>query len=157
MNSRRPRWFPALFIVLMLLVGALHVGPLLAIAKHLRARGQAFVFSYESYRNDLTYLTLAREAYDGFSPSSDPASDATHPTLRNPIPPFLFAVFLFLTRGAVVRAYLIALFAFSQINFLLFYWLGVRLFKSRAWAILFALVAVLTPIGLRILNFHGTA
>lgn len=159
MNSTKHFWFPALFVCLMLLVGALYVGPLVTIAQHLRRAGQSFVFSYESYRNDLTYLTRAREVYDGHAPSSDPFSDgAGQPTLRNPIPSVLFAGFLLLTRGDTFRAYLAALFVFSQVSFFLFYLLGLRLFGgSRRWALFFALVGVLTPIALRILNFSGTA
>ncbi|GEM_PF-774424 len=150
-------FFPVMLVMLSLIVGLLHVGPLLAIAKHLDVQGQPFVFSYENYRNDLTYLTRAREIYDGHSPSSDPFSDQSPPTMRNPIPSVILAAFLSLTGGKVFPAYVAVLFVFSQLNFILFYLVGKRLFHSRLWAVTFALIAVLTPISLRILNFYGTA
>lgn len=147
----------AILVLASLLVGLLHIGPLLAISKHLAAQGQPFVFSYENYRNDLTYLTRAREVYDGHLPSSDPFADQSPPTLRNPIPSIILAVFLIPAGGNIFSAYLAALFVFSQLNFILFYLAGKRLFHSNLWAVAFALIAVLTPISLRILNFYGTA
>lgn len=146
-----------LLTLLSLLVGLLHIGPLWAISKHLASQGQPFVFSYENYRNDLTYLTRAREVYDGHWPSSDPFSDQSPPTLRNPIPSIILAAFFIPAGGKVFPAYLAALFIFSQINFVLFYLVGKRLFHSNLWALTFALIAALTPISLRIFNFHGTA
>lgn len=149
--------FPLILIGLSLLVGALYLGPLLAIQKHLRESGQPFVLSFESYRNDVAYLTWAREIYDGHFPPSDPFSDAAGPMLQNPIPSLLLAGTIALAWGSVVAGYFLAVFIFSQINFLLFYWLGARLLKSRVWAISVALIAVVTRITLRILNFDGTA
>jgi hypothetical protein len=150
-------FFSVMLIILSLLVGLLHVGPLLAIATHLATQGQPFVFSYENYRNDLTYLTRAREVYDGHSPSSDPFSDQSPPTMRNPIPSVIFGAFLRVTGGKIFPAYIAVLFLFSQVNFILFYLVGKKLFYSNLWAVTFALIAVLTPISLRILNFYGTA
>lgn len=151
--------FATAVAILSLLVGVLHVVPPLAIARHLAAAGMPFVFAFESYRNDLAYLTWAREIYDGHFPPRDPFSDpaSARPMIQNPLPASILAGFLALTGGNAVRAYLWALFAFSQVNFLVFFWLGRRLFGSRVWALSFALIAALTPIALRILNFDGTA
>ena len=156
-NAERIAGSAAILTIVSLLIGLLHVGPLLAIAKYLDAQGQPFVFSYENYRNDLTYLARAREVYDGHLPSSDPFADNSSPTLRNPIPSLLLAAFLIPVGGKIFPAYLAALFLFSQLNFILFYLVSKRLFHSSLWAIAFALIAALTPISLRILNFHGTA
>ena len=142
--------------VASLLVGLLHIGPLLAIAKHLERQGQPFVFSYENYRNDLTYLTRGREVYDGHWPSSDPFADESRPTLRNPIPSVILAGALALTAGNVFRAYLLLLLVFFPINFLLFYVLVRKLVGSNLWALAVSLAATLTPLALRILNFYGT-
>lgn len=147
----------AAVILSSLLVGALYVAPPLLIAGHLRSEGAPYVLSLENSRNDLAYLTWAREIYDGHFPPRDPFSDAGQPIIQNPIPSTILAGFLALAGGKVVPAYLLALFLFSQINFLMFYWLGRRLTGSALWALCFALVAVLTPISLRILNFDGTA
>lgn len=142
---------------LSLLVGLLYVGPPLAIARHLRAAGQPYVLSLGSSRNDLAYLTWAREISDGRFPPRDPFSDTERAMMLNFIPAAILAGFLWLAGGAVVPAYLAALFVFSQVNFLMFWLLGRHLFGSRAWAAAFALIAVLTPIALRILNFDSTA
>ncbi|RJQ36779.1 GtrA family protein [Candidatus Parcubacteria bacterium] len=150
--------FPMLVAACSLIVGLLHVGPLWAIAEYLETNdGQPFVFSYENYRNDLTYLARAREVYDGHSPSSDPFADDSPTTLRNPIPSLVFAAFLVPAEGKIYPAYLAALFVFSQVNFLLFFLVGKKLFHRNLWALAFALVAALTPIPLRMLNFYGTA
>lgn len=150
-------WYPIVFITLMLLTGVAYVGPLLAIEYNLNKNGQPLVFSYENYRNDLTYLTRAREVYDGYAPSHDPFFGENRPTPRNPAPSVILAGFIHSANGNMVNAYKLALFVFSQINFLLLYFLGLRLFGRRRWALFFAVVGILTPISLRILNFHGTA
>ncbi len=153
----RPTVLAALVAFSSLLVGALYVAPPLLIAGHLRSEGAPYVLSLENSRNDLAYLTWAREIYDGRFPPEDPFSDTSPPIIQNPVPSAILAGFLALAGGKVVPAYLLALFVFSQINFLMFYWLGRRLTGSALLAICFALVAVLTPISLRILNFDGTA
>lgn len=150
-------FFPALLVSLALAVGLAHVLPLLLIADAERKQGSAFVLSYENYRNDLTYLARAREVYDGHSPYSDPSLGSALPNPRNPIPSVLLAVFIALAGGNVVAGYMLALFALSQAIFSLCYALGAVLFGERSWAVAFALVASITPLIIRILNFHGTA
>lgn len=157
MQSIAKFWYPVVFIAVMLLVGFAYVGPLLAIEYNLNKKSQPLVFSYENYRNDLTYLTRAREVYDGHAPAHDPFFDENRPTPRNPAPPVILTGFIYSANGNVVNGYKLALFVFSQINFLLFYFLGLRLFGRRRWALFFAVVGILTPISLRIFNFHGTA
>lgn len=142
---------------LSILVGILYLVPPLAIRAHLARSGQPFVLSFESYRNDLTYLAWAREIYDGHFPPRDPFSDVERPIVQNPLPSLILAGFLAVSRGNAPAAYLTAVFIFSQMNFLLAYWLFYRLSRSHLLAILAALVMVLTPIALRILNFDGTA
>ena len=153
----RPTVLTALVIFSSLLVGALYVAPPLVIAGHLRSHGAPYILSLENSRNDLAYLTWAREIYDGHFPPDDPFSEKSPPIIQNPVPSAILAGFLALAGGRIVPAYLLALFIFSQINFLMFYWLGRRLTGSALLALCFALVAVLTPISLRILNFDGTA
>ncbi len=138
-----------------LLVGFLYIAPPLIIASHLRALGQPFVLTYSVHRDELFYMGRAREIYDGHFPPSDLFFDEQNPTPLNPIPSLIMATLLALAGGNANVAYLIAIFLFPAIIFLLFYWLGTKLFDSFAWAIFFAYVGVLTPIALRILNFDG--
>ena len=152
-NARRA----VLIFSLASVVGFLHIAPPLLIAYHRAASGEPFVFGVESYRNDLGYLARAREIYDGRFPPSDLFSDQPRPTIQNPLPSSIMAAFLAVAGGRIVPAYLLALFVFSQLNFLAFYLLGRALFASPAAAILFALIGALTPIPFRIFNFDGTA
>lgn len=156
-DAKRTYAFPLALTLLTLSVGILYILPPLIIQKHLRSIGQPFVFGFESHRNDLAYLTWAREIYDGHFPPSDPFSDTSRPVFQNPVPSLLLAGFLFASSGNISQAYLWAVFVFSQINFLLFYLLGQKLFRSRVWSVCFAVIGILTPIALRILNFDSTA
>lgn len=138
-----------------LLVGLLYIAPPLIITQHLRLAGQPLVLNYNIHRDELFYMSRAREIYDGRWPPSDPHFNEQTPTVLNPLPSLIMASFLAVFRGNATSAYLAAVFVFSAILFLLFYWLGKIIFKSFSWAILFAYVGILTPIALRILNFDG--
>lgn len=150
-------WFPIVLALLTLLVGVLYVVPFLEIRRRVHAVGQPFVLTIEGHRNDLQYIARAREIYDGHVPPTDLSQDSEAPAPINLLPSVLFAAFIYLAGGSINVAFVAAAFSFSMVNFLLFYYLGRKLFPSRAWAVLFALVGILTPIALRIMNFDGTA
>lgn len=138
-----------------LLVGFLYIAPPLIIAGHLRALGQPFVLNYTVHRDELFYMGRAREIYDGHFPPADLFFDEQGSTPLNPLPSLVIAALLAITGGNANAAYLAAIFIFPALIFLLFYWLGTKIFGSFAWAIFFAYVGTLTPIALRILNFNG--
>lgn len=148
-------WFRIFLVASAIIVGMLHIGPPLAIRAHLAERGQPFVLDAEANRDTLFYAGRAREIYDGHYPPTDLHFPEQLPTVLNPLPSLTFAGIIALSGGNVTTAYLIALFLFSGIGFLLFYYLGRILFTSRMWALFFAYVAILTPIAFRILNFNG--
>lgn len=138
-----------------LLVGLLYITPPLIVASHLAKIDSPFVLNFEIYRDELFYLARAREVYDGYFPPTDPYFDEQLPTIQNPLPSLILAGFIAVTGGNINAAYLLAQFVFAPLIFILFYWLGRLLFDSRIWTIFFAYAGVLTPIALRILNFHG--
>ncbi len=138
-----------------ILVGLLYVLPQLVVAKHLSNEGRYFALNFEVYRDELFYLTRAREVYDGHFPPLDPYFDEQNPNIQNPLPSGILAVLFTVFGGDPVRTFLTAEFIFSGIIFLLLYILGKQLFQSPLWAISFAYITILTPMALRILNFHG--
>ncbi|TSC89687.1 MAG: hypothetical protein G01um10143_177 [Parcubacteria group bacterium Gr01-1014_3] len=147
--------FNIFLVASAILVGLLYIAPPLIVKYHLQKDGRVFALNYEVYRDELFYLSRAREIYDGHFPPSDLHFDEQRPTVQNPIPSLILAGMIALTGGNIHTSYLIAQFVFTPIIFLLFYWLGTLLFKESHWAILFAFVGVLTPIAMRILNFNG--
>lgn len=142
-------------LVSALLVGILYIAPPLLVRYHLEKDGRVFALNYEVYRDELLYLSRAREVYDGHFPPSDLHFDEQPPTVQNPLPSLLMAGFMKLYNGNPTKAFLLAQFVFPAIIFLLFYLLGKTLFESNLWAFFLAYAGVLTPIALRILNFHG--
>ncbi len=142
-------------VISAILIGSLYITPPLIIKYRLQKEGKVFALNYEIYRDELLYLSRAREIYDGHFPPSDLHFDEQRPTVQNPIPSLILAGMIALASGNVQVGYLIAQFIFTPMIFLIFYWLGKNLFESTTWAILFAYVGILTPIALRILNFHG--
>lgn len=145
----------AIIIVSAVLVGILYISPPLLINYHLSQQGKPWLLNYEVHRDELIYMARAREVYDGHFPYSDSHFAQAQPTITNPLPSLIIAAFLWVAGGNSDYAYLVAIFVFSIIIFLLFYWLGKILFQSFSWALLFAYVGILTPIALRILNFDG--
>ncbi len=138
-----------------LLVGFLYILPPLFVKAHLEKSGQVFALNFDVYRDELFYLSRAREIYDGHFPPSDLYYNGKKPTVQNPLPSLILAGLIYLWKGNIVIAYLTAQFIFTPIIFLLLYILGKQLFQSPLWAIAFAYITVLTPMALRVLNFHG--
>lgn len=138
-----------------LLIGVLYILPPLFVKYHLEKNGGVFVLNFETYRDEIFYLTRAHEVYDGHFPPTDPFMDSGLKNVQNPLPSLIMAAFIWIGGGDPTLAYLIAQFVFAQLSFLLFYWLGVKLVNQKNWALLFALVGILTPIATRILNFNG--
>lgn len=143
--------------VCAILVSLLYILPQWAIARHVQANGMPFLLNSESHRTDLHYITRAREVYEGHFPVSDPSLEDGRPTALNMLSPLPFAFALKITGGNIIQAYFIIVAIFSALIFLLFYFLGFTLFRSRVWALFFALVGILTPIALRIFNFDSGA
>lgn len=138
-----------------LITGLLYILPPLIISKHLGAVDQVFVLNYNIHRDELIYMSRAREIYDGHWPPADPHFSQKTPTVLNPVPSFIMASAIRLFQGNPNQAYLAMIFIIPAILFLLFFWLGRYLFNDFRWAMFFAYVGVLTPIALRILNFDG--
>jgi len=139
-----------------ILVGILYILPPLVIRGQFQVQEQPFVLNYTVHRDELFYISRAREIYDGHWPPTDLHFDNQSPTVLNSLPSLIMAGFLTVFLGDVVTSYLTAVFVFSAIIFLLLYWLGQFLFnRSLAWSLFFAYVGILTPIALRILNLDG--
>ncbi len=147
--------FNVLLAASAILVGLLYIAPPLIVKYHLQKDGRIFALNYEVYRDELFYLSRAREIYDGHFPPSDLHFDEQRPTVQNPVPSLILAGIVAIAGGNIHASYLIAQFIFTPIIFLLFYWLGMKLVNQKSWALLFAFIGVLTPIALRILNFNG--
>lgn len=138
-----------------LTVGLLYILPPLIITRHLQKSGQPFVLNYNIHRDELLYMSRAREIYDGHWPPADPHFTEQTPTVLNPFPSLIMAGALKLFRGNPNTAYLALIFMVPAILFVIFFWLGQYLFNDFRWALFFAYVGILTPIALRILNFDG--
>ncbi len=139
-----------------LLVGILYVLPPLVVKERFEKQDQPFVLNYAIYRDELIYMNRAREVYDGHWPPVDLYFDDQGTTVMNALPSFIMSAFLTAFRGDAVTSYLAAVFIFSALIFLLFFFLGNLLFnRSLVWSLFFAYVGILTPIALRILNFDG--
>lgn len=147
--------FNVFLAVSAIFVGLLYIAPPLIVNYHLQKNGRVFALNYEVYRDELLYLSRAREIYDGHFPPSDLHFDEQRPTVQNPIPSLILAALIAIAGGNVHAGYLITQFIFAPMIFLIFYWLGKNLFGSAIWPVFFAYVGILTPIALRILNFHG--
>jgi len=143
---RRP--FLWALIGMAFFVGLAYSLPPILIARSLHNSGQPFLLAqFGTYKDEMTvYLPRAREIYDGHWPPQDLYFNEERPSALNPLPPTLFAPFLFLFQGNVNRAYVAAQFVFAAVIFLLFYAAGWGLSRSRLWSILIGLLATLTPL-----------
>lgn len=139
-------WFG--FFFLTLVVGALAVLPAFLIWQNLLESGNTFLLMQQNVYQDefFQYVPRAREVFDGHFPPTGVYSDEAGPSPLNPVPPFLFSLFLRLFDGGVNEAYLTAQFFFTSLIFLLFFTLGWLVFNSRAAAVFSALVGTLTQI-----------
>ncbi len=135
-------------LVLALTVGFFYAGPPVMIQRNIEASGEEFVLSqYKTYRDSLqAYLPRAHEVYDGHFPPSELYATEQPPTIQNILPTAVFSSLMFLFQGNTDSAYIAAQFIFSGVIFMIAYLLGRALFISRLRAIFFSLMAVLTPI-----------
>ncbi len=135
-------------LALAMTVGFFYAGPPLMIQRNIEFSGEEFVLSqYKTYRDSVqAYLPRAHEVYDGHFPPSELYAEEQPPTIQNLLPTAAFSLLVFLFRGNIDSAYIAAQFAFVGIIFIIAYLLGRALFISRLRAVFFALVAVLTPI-----------
>ena len=138
-----------------LLVGSIYILPPLLIAGHIKSAGQPFILNYNVHRDELLYMSRAREVYDGHWPPADPHFTEQTPTVLNPFPSLIMAGALKLFHGDPNLAYLALIFIISALLFLILFGLGRYLFGNSRWAMFFAYAAILTPMALRILNLDG--
>ena len=138
-----------------LVTGLLYILPPLVISQHLNAAQQVFVLNYNVHRDELIYMSRAREIYDGHWPPADPHFTEQTPTVLNPFPSLIMAGALKLFHGDPNLAYLALIFIISALLFLILFGLGRYLFGNSRWAMFFAYAAILTPMALRILNLDG--
>ena len=142
--------------ILALIVGLFNIFPSLLIWGYLDHSGGEFLLMQQSgYRDEFfQYLPRAREVFDGHWPPRNIFSGVNGPSPLNPLPSALFSPFLFLFNGNLNWAYLSAQFVFAVIIFLLFFWLGWAMVRSKLWAVFFALVGVLTQIPQLIFRYY---
>ncbi len=138
-----------IIVLCVLLVGIVNIAPQLLIWKKLSDAGKPYLaLNYLTTNDELKiYSARAREIYDGHFPPNDIFSDKQGPTPFNALPSLLMAGMIYLFRGNMNLAYLGAQFLFSGLFFLVFYFVGWFLWKSRSWAIFLGLLATLTPLG----------
>lgn len=150
------RRFYVVLIVLSVVVGLLNILPPVLIGLYVFNSGNDFVLAQqESYRDEFfQYLPRIREVFDGHFPPRNVFSEDSGPTPLNPLPSALFSPFLFLFDGNLNHAYISAQFAFAVVIFLLFFWLGWLMVRSKLWAVFFALVGVLTQIPQLIFRYY---
>lgn len=143
--SRRTEYL--LLVASAVFVGLMYILPPVLIWQQTEKIGSGFLLAQlGTYKDELTvYLPRAHEVYDGHFPPQDLYFDKQHPTVLNPLPSLMFSAFIFLFKGNINYAYLGAQFFFSAIIFLLFYFIGQQIFKSKNWSFLFAFIGVLTP------------
>lgn len=138
-----------------LIVGLFYIWPPLIINQYLQKAGQPFVLNFNIHRDELFYMSRAREIYDGHWPPTDLHFTEQTSTVLNPFPSLIMAGALKLFRGNPNTAYLALIFMVPAILFVIFFWLGQYFFNDFRWALFFAYVGILTPIALRILNLDG--
>ncbi|MDP3764326.1 MAG: hypothetical protein Q8Q95_01765 [bacterium] len=148
--------FIVVLIVLALVVGALNILPPVLIWHNLAQKGTDFLLAQQSgYRDEFfQYLPRAREVFDGHWPPRNVFSGENGLSPLNPLPSAMFSPFLFLFNGNLNWAYISAQFVFAIIIFLLFFWLGWLMIRSKLWAIFFALTGVLTQIPQLIFRYY---
>ncbi len=139
-----------------LVVGVLNILPPILIGLNISNSGNDFVLAQQSgYRDEFfQYLPRAREVFDGHFPPRNIFSGTSGPSPLNPLPSALFSPFLFLFGGNLNWAYISAQFVFAVIIFLLFFWLGWAMVRSKLWAVFFALVGVFTQIPQLIFRYY---
>lgn len=143
-------------LFLALIVGTLSVLPAFFIWRGLSESENTFLLMQQNvYRDEFfQYMPRAREVFDGHWPPRNIFSGTNGPTPLNPLPSALFSPFLFLFNGNLNWAYISAQFVFAIIIFLLFFWLGWVMVRSKLWAIFFALIGVLTQIPQLIFRYY---
>ena len=139
--------FVFLILGCALFVGILYVAPHLFIWRYLSEQNQGYLLS-QFGDEIIAYIPSGHEVYDGHFPPADYFFDDLKLSLFPPIPPLIFASFILIFRGDVQLAYLAALFLFSGIIFTLFYIVGWKIFREKAWAIFFGFFSTLTASGM---------
>lgn len=136
-------------------VGVLFILPPLGIWKHFSEQGDRFALgTLGAYRDELySYLPRAREIYDGHFPPTDLSLDEQGATPFNALPSLMLAALIALFGGNINLAYIAAQFIFSAIIFILLYFLGKILFRSKSWAFFIAFAGALTPFLINVFNF----
>lgn len=136
-------------VLLAVLVGIFYSAPQFLIWQNLSAANEQYVGVQLHATPDVAhfYMPRAREVYDGHLWPGDLFFDEGRLPL-NPAPPLLMGGFIALFGGNVNAAYIAAMFFFSALIFLVFYFLGKVITKSNLWGYLIGLIGNLTPIAL---------
>lgn len=136
------RKFVILLIALAVVVGLLHVAPSVLVAKKLSSLGQPFVLLQLANHSDEVhgYVPRARDVYEGKFPPE--------PRLFPWLTSFFLSIFIFLAGGNINLAYLSAVFFFSALIFISFFFLIQAFLKDKKWSLFLGLVGSLTPIAI---------
>lgn len=134
-------WFSRhyLVIIMALLVGLLSVAPQLLIWKNLSSANLPYVpVQLNDYSSDVAhfYLPRARDVADGHFPPE--------PRLLNPLPPLLAGSLIALFDNTNI-GYLAAIFLFSSLLFIVFYFLGHIVTRDKLWSYFVGFLGSLTP------------
>lgn len=155
--KRINNWVSIVFIgILAVVVGLLSILPPILTWHNSVESGTNFVLAQQNvYRDEFfQYLPRAREVFDGHFPPGGVYAGESSLSPLNPLPPLVFSLFLRLFDGNINVAYLSAQFFFGSLIFLLFFILGLVLFKSKYFATFFSLVGVLTQIPQLIFRYY---
>jgi len=137
-------------LFLAILVGIFYIAPQIFIWKSVTDAGQSYQAVQLHVNSDVThfYMPRAREVADGHFPPTDLFFNPNSPSILNPLPPLLMGGFIVLFGGNINAAYLGAIFIFSALLFVVFYFLGRVITGRRIWAYVVGFVGVLTPTAL---------
>ncbi len=153
MFLKRQKW---VFVVVFcaIIVGVFYAGPQALIWKKLSDQGKPFVSIQMTHRGDINqvYMPKAREVYDGHFPPVDFHQENTKElsSIFPALPPLIFSIFLFISRGDPNVAMLTADFVLPAIIFIFFYVLGRVVVKNKLWSLFLAFLGTLTPLSIHL-------
>jgi hypothetical protein len=142
------------------LVGVLYVAPQALIWKNLDGLGKTYETVQITHRGDVTqtYLTRAREVYDGHFPPIDLhiASSQDSSALFPPLSPLIFSYVIRTAGGNINSSFLLADFIFPAVIFIFSYILGFIVVRRKVWSLMFAFLWTLTPLPMHLPNLFSS-
>src|SRR3989344_4233947 len=143
-NFLRTRFF-LVVIGGAILVGIFYVAPQILICKNVAAAGKSCqIFQFLTHNDESKGdFNRAREVYDGHFPPNDLFADESKPIILNPFPPLLFSSFFWMFGNNINLVYGSAEFLLAAIIFVLLYFLGWTITKSRLWSLFFGFLGAL--------------